>query len=324
MKKSVLGLIAFFFVLLSTAFSIAEGEKYVAKKIVLGTYKTKGPGSLNLSWSYVKTHEIDVDDNHRTYVLDRTAKRVLIFNPDGNHMNDIHLKNVDLTDRSNEEGEDSYIAFTLRVQADGNKFYITEGGKETNWAIVDSNGIPIKKNICREFYWLERICKSNNFRSTQDKSVIDENLNIIRTIPYKIDRKRMYTVDSSNNIYSTNRAQKANKNAILEKVTAEGKLLWKKEIDGCKQALRFVGTDGENNVYLLVDAPLRILKLNQGGNKLAEIPIPNEPYFKKWEMVSWHVLCDGTIYCIPTYWALFNSNKNKNPNEFAMYFFERK
>lgn len=248
---------------------------------------------------------------------------MLLFNSDGNHLKDIHLKNVVFTDKSNEEGEDSYIAFKLRVQADGNKFYITEGGKETNWAIVDSNGIPIKKNIFREFYWLERICNSTNFRSTQDKSVIDENLNTIKSIPYKLDRNKLYAIDSSNSIYSTKRAQKAGKTVMVEKVTAEGKLLWKKEIDGIKP-LRFIGTDGANNVYLLVDAPLQILKLNQNGNKLAVIPVPNEPYFKRWEMVSWHVLCDGTIYCIPTNWALFNSNKDKNPNEFAMYFFERK
>ena len=322
MKK--VGLIAIIIAVLSATFSFAESEKYVSRKVVLGTYNFRGIGSLNMPWRYVQNHEIAVDDNHQVYVLHREGKRILVFSPDGKHKKDVNLKNVNLTDKSDEEGEDSYIAFTLKVSADGNKFYITEGGKETNWAIVGINGTPIKKNLFRKFYWLERICNSTNFRSTQDISVIDENLNITKTIPYKFDRNRLYAVDSSNSIYSTKRAQKAEKNSVVEKVTAEGKLFWEKKIEGCNKPLRFVGTDGENNVYLLVDAPLRVIKLNQEGNKLADIPVPSIPYFKKWEMVDWHVLCDGTIYCIPHHWALFNSNKDKNPNEFAMYFFERK
>ena len=224
MKKTVSVFFAIIIALSSASYSFAEGEQYVAKKVVLGTYKANRPGSLNMPWPFVQNHEIAVDDNHKSYVLNRVSNRVLMFNPDGNHIRDIRLNNVDLTNKSNEEGEDSYIAFTLKVSADGNKFYITEGGKETNWAIIDSNGIPIKKNLFRKFYWLERICNSTNFRSTQDNSVIDGNLNIIKTIPYKRDRDRLYAVDSSNSIYSTKRTQKTDKNAMVEKVTAEEQL----------------------------------------------------------------------------------------------------
>jgi hypothetical protein len=302
----------------------AFAMEYIVRKAVLGTYDAKGKGTLGMSWSYVKNHEISVDENRNIYVLDRVSKRVLKFNSDGKHLNDIQLKNVDFRDKSEEEGDDGYIAFTIKASADGNKFYLTEGGRETNWAIISSDGTPIEKNLLRNFYWIQRVCNSNNFRSIQDKSIINPKLDTIKTIPAKVDKNKTYALDSSDNLYFTERNSKSGKDAVVGKSTAEGKLLWRKVIKGCKKALRFIGGDSQDNVYLLADIPLRIIKLDKDGNSLAEISVPTEAHFKKWEMVDWHVLCDGTIYSIPHYWALFNSNKGRRLNEFALYFFEQK
>jgi hypothetical protein len=319
MKKAILAAI-----IAGLAINPAFAGEYTVRKAVLGTYNANGKGTMGVSWSYVKNHEISLDEDRNIYVLDRVGKRVLKFNSEGKHLNDVRLKDVDFKDKSEEEGDDGYIAFTLKTSADGNKFYVTEGGRETNWAVIGSDGNPIKKNMLRNFYWIQRICNSNNFRSVQDKSVINANLDTIKTIPAKLDKNKTYVLDSSDNLYFTERKSKPGRDAVVGKSTAEGKVLWKKEIKGCKNALRFIGGDGQDNVYLLADTPLRIIKLDKDGNSLAEIPVPSEAFFKKWEMVDWYVLCDGTICCIPYYWALFNSNKGRRVNEFAVYYFEHK
>jgi hypothetical protein len=324
MNKSAPVFFAIIIALWSVTSSIAGVELYAARKVVLGTYNSSGLGTHNMPWSYVHNHEISVDDQHQTYVLDRNAKRILMFATDGKFIKDIYLNNVDFNDRSETEGDDGYIAYSLKVTGDGKKFYLTEGGNETNWSIVDSSGTPIRKNISRKYYWLERIGHTNNFRSEPDNAVINEDLNVIKLIKYKAEKNSLTTVDTADNLYITKRAQKAGGKVVIEKVTAEGKQLWKKELVNCRQALRFVGTDDGNNVYILADSPLKVIKLDHDGKHVADIPVPIEPYFKKWEMVDWHVLSDGTIYCIPYYWALFNSNKGKKPSEFALYFFDRK
>jgi hypothetical protein len=222
MNKSAPVFFAIIIALWSVTSSIAGVELYAARKVVLGTYNSSGLGTHNMPWSYVHNHEISVDDQHQTYVLDRNAKRILMFATDGKFIKDIYLNNVDFNDRSETEGDDGYIAYSLKVTGDGKKFYLTEGGNETNWSIVDSSGTPIRKNISRKYYWLERIGHTNNFRSEPDNAVINEDLNVIKLIKYKAEKNSLTTVDTADNLYITKRAQKAGVKVVIEKVTAEG------------------------------------------------------------------------------------------------------
>jgi len=171
MKKHLLLIFITAFCILASfvgnvSLTFAETEGYASKRIILGEFKSKkgftASGSYSVPWLELEASHIAIDDNRKIYVLDKNKKRVLQFSPDGKLIKEIWLKDVDFSDKSEELGDEGYIPYQLKVSSNGSYLYITEGGKENNWAILDSNGAPIAKN--RSLDRLERRC-NDKFRS---------------------------------------------------------------------------------------------------------------------------------------------------------------
>jgi|GEM_PF-5149674 len=302
-----------------TALSHAEMENYRFKKIKLGEYKIKNgftaSGTYSVSWLELQTSHVTFDDELRVYVLDKKAQRVLQFDADGKLINTIVLKDIDFSDKSEELGDDGYISYQIQVSSDGSYFYITEGGKENNWAIYNSNGLPIKKNVNQQ--WLRRSC-DNNFKADGGLIELDQNLNVVDKIKLSKPLKKNEIVSTEKYLYSF--ATKANSSTfIVTKAYFDRKEMWKKTVEG--KALRILGTDGHDNLYILVDNPLGIIKISSQGEKISTISLPKDSFFRDWRYVSFNVLCNGTIYCIPTYFALWKGQQDKERGEYYIYRF---
>ena len=305
-------------IILFPLFFSAAGEKYVAKKIVLGSYYKKGgKGTHNVPWSYVQQDWVAADDRHNIHVLDRRGKRVLRFSPEGTLMGETALKNVDFSDQSDELGDDGYIAYQLEVSSDARFLYVTEGGKANNWAIFNNNGTPIRKNI--GIKWLTRRC-DGRMVSDRDLMILDSKLKVRKRAAQTYKKHRHKVIDSRGNVFYLRPVAERSGMAYLAKGTPGGKQVYKKEIKNLGKRYWLIGIDGNGNIYISIYDSRKILKVNKLGVPVAEIAFPDEPYFKG--SVRLKVLCDGTIFCVPTYSALWNSNRSKLvKGDYAIYMF---
>lgn len=307
----------------SSSISYATSDNYVPQKIVIGTYNkvTGRPGSNNVPWTYVKTSHVAIDDHRIIYVLDRQGKRVLLFSEKGALLREISLFGVDFADKSEELGDEGYIEYQMEVSSDGKYIYVTEGGKENNWAVIDNSGKPIKKNISLKR--LHRRC-DDRLMADADAIEVDEKLNVIKKLNIKEKKQQVRIVDLQDNVYYLNLANNSSDNAtVLTKFNVNGKQIFRKEIPNASKPFGFVGVDGNNNVYIMVDEPRKMVKVSSEGMVQAEIAFPNDSFFKGCGKCK--ALCDGTIYCIPDYSSLWQANKGKTIfGEYSIYFFEKK
>lgn len=295
-------------------------NNYVSSRIILGTYnKISGkPGTQNIPWTYIKTSHVTVDDHRNIYVLDRDAKRVLFYSDQGALLRELNLSGIDFSDKSDELGDDGYIQYQLEVSADGKLLYVTEGGKENNWAVLDTSGKIIKKNI--PLNWINRQC-GDRFRSDNGAIEADSKLNIIKKLNLKSKKQQKRRIDSQDNVYYLDARSETSDKVLLTKTDVNGKQMYTKEINSSSKSAGFIGFDADNNVYMSLDR--RICVVSNDGLVQTEIPISDEPFFKGW--LKWIVLCDGTLVAIPDYSALWHGNKGATiTGDYPIYFFEKK
>jgi len=297
-------------------------ETYVPKRIVLGTYikLTSRFGTYNIPWIYVRATHVAVDDHRNIYVLDRQAKRVLLLSEKGTLIKEINLSAVDFSDKSYELGDEGYIEYQLEVSSDGKFIYVTEGGKENNWAVLHDNGAIIKKNISLK--WLKRRC-GDRFRADSGAIEVDNRLNLIKKLNLIDKKEKRRVIDSEDNVYYLNLDNRSSNKVILTKLDANGKQIFRKVVLNHSAPLGFLGIDGNNSIYMIIDSPRNIIKMNSNGIIQAKIAFPDDPFFKGWKKCK--VLCDGTIFCTPDYSALWHANKGKFiTGDYLIYFFEKK
>ena len=306
-----------FFMLIPMS-SLGGGDAYVANKIVLGSYyKWGSKGTHNVSWSYLQESWVAIDDRYNIHVLDRKGKRVLRFSPEGKLMNEITLKNVDFSDRSAELGDDGYIAYQLEVSSDARFLYVTEGGKENNWAILSNDGTPIKKNI--DIKWLKRGC-DGRIVSNAGLVVLDSTLKVRNKVSQTYKKYRHKVINSRGNVFYLKSATGRSGKTYIVKGTPGGKQLYRREIKNLGKRYGFIGIDGNDNIYIGIYDSRKVIKANKLGVPVAEINFPDEPYFKG--QLRLKVLCDGTILCVPSYSALWQSNRsNWIKGDYAIYMF---
>jgi len=295
-------------------------DSYKYSKIVIGNYNkiTGDIGSNNVNWTFVKPSHIAIDEIKNIYVLDVVRKRILIFSNTGVISKEIILSNIDFSDKSEDLGDDGYIEYQIEVSPTGEYIYLTEGGKENNWAVIDNKGNILKNNIY--ISGVHRCC-DNILRGSDDRYILNNMLNIVYKINIsKIDNIQ-HIVDSENNIYYISKNGSTCKNSFLIKTNSSGKQIFTKSIFDCNSTFRFIGVDGKNNLYIVVDQLRVILKVNKEGIVVNRIKIPVVPFFNGW--IKFKVLCDGTIVCIPGYSALWNENNGyKIDGEYLLYFIE--
>lgn len=313
-KKTIIFSLIIVILLSSMIYLIVFNSKqnnYYPKKIILGS-----TDSVDIPWLFILPCHIAYDDNHNIYVLEKISKKIIKYDHSGIQILTIPLKNVDFSDKSEELGDEGFIAYVLEVSSDGKYYYITEGGMEYNWAIIDSNGKPLKKNV--KLKWIVRKC--NNTLVTENSPVeieVDSNLNIIkkRNIVSKIN-----TINLNNSYYELIPNINNNSSFVLLNKLYNEKVLVKKEVNG--KALRLLGTDSDNNVYVLLEKPLRIIKMDTNFDVISLISLPDDQFFKESLCVHFSILCDGTIYCEPNYCALWNHKERKVSDMFYIYKFE--
>jgi len=296
-------------------------ETYLPKKVVLGKYDklTRSFGTYNVPWIDVRATHVAVDDHRNIYVLDRQSKRVLLFSQQGKLIKEINLSAVDFSDKSDELGDEGYIEYQLEVSSDGKFIYVTEGGKENNWAVLHNNGSIIKRNISLK--WLKRKC-GDRFEADSGAIEVDNKLNLIKKLDFIDEKEKRRVIDSEDNVYYLNLDDRSSNKVILTKLDVNRKQIFRKVVLNYSKPLVFIGIDGKNNIYMVVDSPRNILKVNSDGTIQDKIAIPADPFFKGWNKCK--VLCDGTIFCTPDYSALWHANKENPIGEYLIYFFEKK
>lgn len=295
--------------------SLAGTENYSTEKIVLGEFKVKNgftdASTFSVPWLELETSHVAFDDSHKIYILDKSKKKVLQFTSEGKLNREITLSSVDFADKSEELGDEGYIRYQIKVSAVGSFIYVTEGGKENNWAVFDKNGKLIKKNI--KHNWLQRRC-NDKFSANDGSLELNNQLEIVNKITGSVDQHQNEVIDSKNSLYSLD-LKKMNSNVLIKK-TADGKQLWGKVIVNYKKALSLLGIDGDDCVYVLMDGPLKIIKINSDGEQIADIALPNVAFFKDWRYVSFNILCDGTVFCVPTHYCLWQELRNSTAAEY--------
>ena len=307
--------------------SYAASETYVTKKIKLGDYKQQNgkptSGTYSVHWWDLENVHFAVDENHKVYVLDIYNKKVLQLSPEANLVKEIVLKGIEFP-YTNKNIDDGSMIYPIEVSSDGNFIYVVGGSEEYNWTIFKNDGVLVKKNVHRmEFY---RTC---NGRFVSGREILDNNLNSVGKFKGSLAKPKLVS-DSEDNLYLLNLAPKYMlktpfEKPYLTKKTPDGKQIWKKEINGHKKALGILGTDSNNNIYVLMDGSLGIVKLNkEDGEQIERISLPSDLTYtnKEWKWNNFRVLCDGTVYYFPPT-KQNKGSKSKGLNEYAIYIFEK-
>lgn len=321
MKKLMYGSMSTLFLILLFANihpAIAETDNYSSRKIYLGNFKVQKSrpvsGTLSVRWWDLDPFNVAVDDNNNIYVLDIYSKKVLSFAPDGKLIKEIALKNVSFpyTDRNIDDGHMDYL---IQVSSDGSLIYVTDGSEEYMWTIFDERGTPIKNKI-QIFTLFNRTCKVFSTES----ALLDINLNQVKQVTKHVYGGEIF--DSKFNFYSINAKQK-DKKVSLTKMNTDRHEIWKKEISGTKKAIRLLGVDGEDNIYVLTDGPYEIVKVNKDGQSLSRISLPKEPLFTSGNFKNgiFRILCDGTIHYFPP--SVKVQEIKNGVGEYAVYKFDK-
>ncbi len=272
---------------------------YTAKQIKLGDYQYKNgkaaSGTFSVPWWELEPFHVAVDDRQHIYVLDIYNKKVLLFSPEGKMLKEITLKDISFP-YTNRNIDDGYMYYMIQVSSDGRLIYVTGGSNEYNWTIFDDKGNPVKKDISI-FTLFARGC---NDKFTTDDKVLDRNLNVVKEVTKHVYDGEIF--DSTFNFYSLGQSPKGATPSV-SKMTTDRRMVWKKEIGEHKKALRLLGVDGEDNIYILTDDPAEILRMDKNGELAANISFPSESLFEKsiFSKGIFRVLCDGTIYYFPPY-----------------------
>jgi len=320
MKKTynILFLTALFAILFSyyVSLSLADANNYTSKRILLGEYRLHNDKAISsthsIRWWELEAFNIAIDDNKNIYILDIYNKRVLKLKPDGSLINKISLKDINFpyADRSTEDG---YMDYMIQVSSDGKYLYVTGGSEVYSWYIFDSNGLPVRKNISILSNF-NRIC-GNKFVTESD--VLDSQLNIIKHVTDHVYAGEIF--DSAFNFYSLNQ-----KNIIVKRSNSRQEI-WKQGVTGYSQAIRFIGVDVEDNIYVLMGSPLGIAKLSKTGKLFTSISLPNNLIYSNENIRKgiFRVLCDGNIYYFPPYIPIWQSITQKGKGEYSIFKFEK-
>ena len=296
-------------------------HNYTAKRIKLAEYQYQNGkpvlGTFSVSWWELEAFHIAIDDKHNIYVLDIYGKKVLHLSPDGALMQEIILKDINFP-YTNRNMDDGYMDYGIQVSSDGSLLYVSDGFNEYSWTIFADKGTPIKRNILI-YAPFNRACNDNSGFTT-DSAVVDKNLDLVKEVTKHVYGGEMF--DSTFSFYSLDQSPKV---AIpsISKISADRRMIWKKEIRSHKKALRLIGVDVENNIFILTDGPAEILKMNKDGEPIANISFPNDPIFEggKFAKGIFRVLCDGTIYYLPPYLPVLSDQSQKDKRQYAVFKF---
>jgi hypothetical protein len=301
---------------------------YQTKKVRLGIFKVQSgkpySGTNDIRWWDIESNHIAIDDSHRIYVLDIYKSRVLIFSPDGALLKVVILKDIAFP-YTNRNIEDGYLEYMIQVSADGAFLYITGGSKEYDWTIFDKNGNPVKKNIERDVLFSRR-CAGNKFVGFYTEfDLLDTELNIIKHLKSHIVQGELY--DTLGNTYMMNRTLLLRR-PVLTKKDSIGRKVWDSEIEGYKVAMKILGIDGNNNVYVLMGEPYGIAKIDNSGQVVTHILFPSDLIIHNDRLLlsgRFIVQCDGSIYYVPPI-SLYDEQYRTmflNKGEYAIYRFDQ-
>lgn len=309
-------------IFLSQVFAAHSAEIYKPRKILLGTFKMNKTGfskndscSYGVDWDMIRTSHVSVANDHSIFILDRRSKRVLQFDPSGNKVREVLLQDADFSDKSDELGDDGYIPYQLYVSSRGHRLYTSGGGKADNWTIYNLSGQPIRKNV--RIKRLNKTCYGS-FVANDGRQYLNESLEFTKQGLSPGNR------DIAGNIISVVLQRKNGSKTLITKKTREGHEIWKKDLTNYSVIGQIIGLDGEGNIYLLVNARKKILKLNKNGKTLGVITFPPDRFFMDGSFISFQVICDGTIYVVPDYFAIWHSNKGNETKSYWLYEFSQR
>jgi hypothetical protein len=192
--------------------------------------------------------------------------------------------------------DDSGIDSGIKVNRDGSYFYIITG--EFTWTVFNSSGEPIKqKEIIPTTISLIQSCDDKLITNYE---VMDGQFNVLSKLKTTAWVQNDYPISDSfmynyRHTYFTRRP-------YLMKLDPMRKVLWEKKVEGERIIRSILGIDGNGNIYLLVDKPVGIVKLDNNGRFVARLVLPKEASdFIKNGIArgTYQVLCNGTIYYIP-------------------------
>jgi hypothetical protein len=291
----------------------ADEANYLIKKIKLADFlltdEQSPSGAYSVHWWEINPNLIASDEDGRIYVLDVYKKRILKFSPKGDFISEVTLKDINFP----YAGTGESFFYMMQVSSDGKFFYVVEGSNELNWTVFNSAGMPLKKNIV-----LMKFVRRCNDKFIVYKDVLDLNLNRVKRIKVP-DIYRGELFDSIDNFYSLNETL-ITKKPVLVKTGPDGSKIWKKEIKDYSRAIKMLGVDGTDSIFVLMDGPLEIVKFSKEGEQISKMQVPNDLLFLNKETAGNHfqVLCNGTLVCFPS----VNIVKNRSKGEYFIYKFE--
>ncbi len=293
----------------------AEAEYYTSKKIQLNGIPINTNLDINkryLEPSNAAVSQFAVDDNLNLYVLDIYGKKVFRIRPKGDYADEIFLNGAEFPYTS-KDIDDGHMDYLIQVSSDGKLIYVTEGTDDFNWSIYNESGISVRKNmpLLTSF---ERVC--SEFK-TEDK-VLDARLNLLKQVTKHVYAGEIF--DSNSNFYTIKSVKKATKQ-YLTKLSSSRKEIWKIELNH-KKVIRLLGADGNDNIYVLVEEPAGITKVNKEGQVVANISFSKDPNLPnvKFNKGVFKILCDGTIYLFP---PTKIPSKQMKIKEYSVYKFDK-
>lgn len=274
-------------------------ERYVSKEIIIGKYDYKDGqplvGKDGVSWWKLESFQVAMDDLKRIYVLDVYRSKILQYSPDGVLVRELTLKDTKVP-YSNPDIDDGGIGSGIKVNRDGSYFYVITD--EFTWTVFNSSGEPLKqKEIIPTTISLNRLCDD---RLITNYEVMDVQFNVLSKLKNMAWVQNDYPI--SDDIMFNYRHTYFTRRPYLMKMNSARKLYWEKKVDGERIIMAILGIDGNGNIYLLVDQPVGIVKLDNNGRFVARLTLPKEAsdFIKNGTVRgTYQVLCDGTIYYIP-------------------------
>ena len=321
MKKILVSILIIAYLIFGrTIISYAEVERYTTTKIKLGNYQIENGkpvlSDYSVRWWELEPFNIAVDDNHYIYILDIYNRKVVKLMPNGNLTKKIELKEITFPyiDRAKEDG---YMNYMIQVSSDGSFIYAIGGSNEFNWTIYDGNGNVLKKDM-EVLSSFRRIC---NDRFATDSDILDTSLKSVKQITKHVFEGEIF--DSEYSFYSID--NRSSSNSILTKKGMSRQDLWKREIKGYEKAIRLLGVDGKDNIYVLVDGPPAITKLNKKGELISDILLPHDSVFTGHNFLKgiFEIVCDGSFYYFPPYLGPLSRDQKKIRHEYSIYKFQK-
>ncbi len=272
-------------------------EYYVSKEIIIGKYDQKDGqpliGKDGVGWWKVESFHVAMDELKRVYVLDIYRSKILQFSPDGILVRELNLKDTAFP-YTNLDIDDGYMDYSIKVNRDGSYFYVMTD--EFKWTVFNGSGESVKqKEIIPTTISMNRLCDD---RLITNYEIMDAQFNSLSKLTYTLRVQNDYPISDDVLLSYSNSTRRPS----VIKMNSARKLFWEKKVDRECIIMAILGVDGSGNIYLLVDKPAGIVKIDNNGRFIARLTLPKEAsdfIINGTVRGTYQVLCDGSIYYIP-------------------------